>query len=37
MYGKKLDQAGLTGKLATEGNGGPLCKDALLSLVINID
>ncbi|KAL7520983.1 hypothetical protein ACHAWX_005668 [Stephanocyclus meneghinianus] len=37
LYGKKLSRSGLTGNLVTQGIGGALCKDALLSLIVNID
>ncbi|KAL7488242.1 hypothetical protein ACHAW6_013821 [Cyclotella cf. meneghiniana] len=37
LYGKKLSRSGLTGNLITQGIGGPLCKDVLLSVIVNID
>eukprot|EP00804_Cyclotella_cryptica_P007069 CCRYP_014506-RB/>CCRYP_014506-RB protein AED:0.25 eAED:0.25 QI:352/1/1/1/1/1/2/124/153 len=37
VYGKKLSRSGLTGNLITQGVGGPLCKDVLLSVIVNID
>lgn len=35
LFGKKLNQTGQTGELLTGGPGGPKCKDALLSVVVN--
>jgi len=35
VFGKKLDRSGQTGALITGGPGGPKCKDALLSVVVN--
>lgn len=35
LYGKKLDRAGNIGEKKTRGAGGPKCKDALLSVVVN--
>ena len=35
LYGEELDQTGETGRLTTSGRGGHLCKDALLSVVVN--
>lgn len=35
LYGEELDQTGETGRLRTKGRGGQLCKDALLSVVVN--
>ena len=35
LFGKKLDKDGQTGELITGGPGGPKCKDAMLSVVVN--
>jgi len=35
LYGEELDHTGETGKSVTGGRGGPHCKDALLSVVVN--
>lgn len=35
LYGKKLEITGQTNQLVTKGRGGPKCKDALLSIVVN--
>lgn len=35
LFGKKLDSTGQTGGQVTNGPGGPKCKDALLSVVVN--
>lgn len=37
LYGEELDQTGPTGVSRTGGQGGPSCKDALLSVVVNRD
>lgn len=37
LFGRVLDKTGQTGRLVTEGVGGPKCKDALLSVVVNRD
>lgn len=37
LFGKELDKSGQTGRLVTGGVGGPKCKDALLSVVVNRD
>ncbi len=37
LFGEELDQTGDTGSITTEGRGGHLCKDALLSVVVNRD
>ncbi|KAL3797058.1 hypothetical protein ACHAW5_009644 [Stephanodiscus triporus] len=35
LFGERLDHTGQTGKLITGGPGGSMCKDALLSVVVN--
>ena len=35
LYGEELDQTEPTGIIRTGGRGGPSCKDALLSVVVN--
>lgn len=35
LFGKKLNESGNTGKLITGGPGGPKCKDAMLSVIVN--
>ncbi|KAK1743622.1 hypothetical protein QTG54_005219 [Skeletonema marinoi] len=35
LFGKRLEETGMSGKLITGGRGGPKCKDALVSLVVN--
>jgi hypothetical protein len=35
LLGKELDHSGPTGSLQTEGKGGEVCKDVLLSIVVN--
>mmetsp|Transcript_29746 Transcript_29746/g.66762 ORF Transcript_29746/g.66762 Transcript_29746/m.66762 type:complete len:347 (-) Transcript_29746:107-1147(-) len=35
LFGKRLDVSGNTGSKTTRGSGGPKCKDALLSVVVN--
>jgi hypothetical protein len=35
LYGEELDRTGETGASVTGGQGGPNCKDALLSVVVN--
>ncbi len=35
LYGKRLESTGQTNQLITGGRGGPKCKDALLSVVVN--
>merc|ERR1712194_967675 len=35
LFGKRLESGGNTGKQTTRGDGGPKCKDALLSIVVN--
>lgn len=35
LYGKRLQRGGNTGEQTTKGDGGPKCKDALLSIVVN--
>jgi hypothetical protein len=37
LYGEELDHTGHTGVSRTGGRGGPSCKDALLSVVVNRD
>mmetsp|Transcript_23860 Transcript_23860/g.48239 ORF Transcript_23860/g.48239 Transcript_23860/m.48239 type:complete len:363 (-) Transcript_23860:144-1232(-) len=35
LYGKLLESTGMTGEIVSRGPGGPKCKDALLSVVVN--
>ena len=35
LMGKELNHSGPTGELVTGGKGGPVCKDVLLSIVVN--
>ena len=35
LFGQRLDTSGKTGSKTTRGRGGPKCKDALLSVVVN--
>ena len=35
LFGEEIDHTGETGSLRTGGRGGEVCKDALLSVVVN--
>jgi hypothetical protein len=36
VYGKMLEETGWTGEQWTRGNGGYMCKDVLISVMVNI-